>query len=282
VISPDAPSRDDRDADPDHEPVDRAAAFAAGPARIPRKFWYWAIAFVAVLGLGGSLLERVFSASGLNAPSVTPTTKPVVVHHRASPSAPPTLAAPLPAFMGAARLSPRPAPAFSLVDQAGQPTSLASARPAVVVLTFFDGRCDDICPVVAAELQAAETDLGTAADRVDFVTVNTDPLATAVSSLSNAAATGLGSLPNWRILTGPLATLNNVWRNYKVTVDVSRVNQAVSHTDVIYFIGPGGELRYSVTPFADENRGAGSYTLSPPLIDRFGHGIATYATLAAR
>ena len=92
---------------------------------------------------------------------------------------------------------------------------------------------------------------------------------------------GLATLPNWRILTSPLATLNAVWRNYRVSVDVDEANQVVTHTDVIYVIGPGGDLRYSVTPFANESRAA-VYSLTPSLIDRFGHGLATYANLAAR
>ena len=46
-------------------PVDRAAALAAGPSRIPRKFWYVVLAAAAALGIGGALLEHLLSAVGL-------------------------------------------------------------------------------------------------------------------------------------------------------------------------------------------------------------------------
>ena len=51
------------------------------------------------------------------------------------------------------------------------------------MLTFFNGRCNDICPVLAAEISQADVDLGAEATRVSFLTVNTDPMSAAVADL---------------------------------------------------------------------------------------------------
>jgi protein SCO1/2 len=184
----------------------------------------------------------------------------------------------LAALMGLQRLQPTPAPAFSLVDQTGRTLSPASLRGRVVVLTFFGGQCDDICPVLAAELRQADTDLGASASHVTFVTVNTDPSATTPAQLTPAvAATGLGAdLPGWRMLTGPLRSLDTVWRDYGVTVTLDHDNGAVAHTDVLYLVDPQGRIRYRARPFADESS-LGTFTLPTATIDRWARGIATYA-----
>ena len=146
-----------------------------------------------------------------------------------------------------------------------------------MVLTFFDAPCQDICPVVSAELLRAAKDLGPAQSRVVFLTVNTDPVALSSAPASTAAVrTGLGTLETWHFLTSNLTTLNAVWRAYGVSVNVSRTSGIVAHNDVMYFIDTSGRLRYEATPFADESS-SGAYSLSSASIARWGQGIAAYA-----
>ena len=84
-------------------------------------------------------------------------------------------------------------------------------------MTFFDCPCQDICPVLSAELREADADLGPEAAHVVFLTVNTDPVVLpAGPALTAAAASGLGTLPNWYFLTSSLSRLNAVWRAYGV------------------------------------------------------------------
>ena len=93
--------------------------------------------------------------------------------------------------------------------------------PHVVVLTFFDAPCNDICPVLAAEIEQADADLGAEAADVEFVTVNTDPNALAQSAEAPVlGTTRLGALPNWHMVTGPLATLDALWKAYGVSISV--------------------------------------------------------------
>jgi len=261
--------------------AERAAAFSSTDPKIPRKFVVIAVAALVVLAIGGALGERLLSSLGLN-PDATPTVSsttpesatPVIAPPLTPPSVP-EVGAPLSQFMGITRLPGSPAPALSLMDQHGQAVSLADEHGDVVVLTFFDAPCQDICPVLSSELVQAATDLGSDSSRVVFLTVNTDPLALSAAPAS-AARDGLGAVTTWHFLTSNLDTLDPVWRAYGVSVNVSETSQLVAHNDVMYFIDPTGRLRYEATPFADESP-TGAFSLAPPSIARWGDGIATYA-----
>jgi cytochrome oxidase Cu insertion factor (SCO1/SenC/PrrC family) len=258
--------------------VDRATAFAAGPTRIPRKFVWTLLGAAAVLGVGGALLEHVLDAAGVNpTPTTTMTTlapRPFAAEGEREAVVPGELAA----FMGLNRMTPGEARSFSLVDERSRTVSLADERGKVVVLTFFDGRCNDICPVLAAEIVQADRDLGAASGRVGFLTVNTDPAATAVSGLQDVLVkTALGRLPNWHMATGPLSDLNTVWQSYGITVSFNAATRTVEHNDVMYFLDVKGRFEFSATPFANERRPSGTYELPRDEITRFATGIATYA-----
>lgn len=260
--------------------IDRAAALAEGAPGVPAKFVFWVLGIALVVSLGGLLGEHVFSSAGLN-PVPTTLPRPAVTAEPAATPRPPapdrSVNASLESFMGLSTPTPKPAPAFTLSDQNGQVTTVPTQPPRVVVLTFFNAPCNDICPVLAAEIKQADTDLGAAAPNVEFLTVNTDPSALAQSADGPAVSqTGLGTLPNWRMLTGPLATLNPVWKEYGVSISVARKTGLEAHNDVIDFIDPQGELRYRATPFADEST-TGTYSLPAQSVIRWGEGIATYA-----
>ena len=261
--------------------AERAEAFRRPEPKIPPKFALIVVAALVGLGVGGTLLEHLLSSVGLNpdasnAGQTTATTSgSALIAPPGSPPSTPQVGAPLVQFMG---ISPRSgaAPGFSLEDQAGHLTSLADERGHAVVLTFFDAPCLDICPVESAELLQAAHDLGPAQSRVVFLTVNTDPLALSSAPASTGAVrTGLGTVTTWHFLTSNLTTLNAVWRDYGVSVNVSRTSGVVAHNDVMYFVDPSGRLRYEATPFADESS-SGAYSLAPASIDRWGQGIANY------
>ena len=262
--------------------AERAAAFAQPEPKIPPRFFLIVAAVVAVLGIGGALLDHLLSGTGLSSdgtatPSTTSTPVSAFIAPPGSAPSTPEVGASLSDFMGIATLAGAPAPALSLTDQAGRNVSLADERGDAVVLTFFDSPCQDICPVLSAELVRAASDLGPATTKVVFLTVNTDPLALSATAASAAATrTGLGALANWHFLTSNLDTLNSVWQAYGVSINVSPTSALVAHNDVMYFIDPDGRLRYEATPFADESS-SGAFSLPPASITRWAQGIATYA-----
>jgi len=255
-------------------PVDRAAAFKQGAPKVPRRVVYIAFAVAAMLAGFGILGEDYLSSVGLNPVPTKP--PPSVAPSTAAPGAP-QVGASLPAFMGIALLTPKTAPAVSLLDESGAATSLSGDRGKVVILSFFDATCRDICPVLTAELAQADVDLGHAAARVVFLTVNTDPLQTEVGSASAAVRQLRRSkLVNWHILGGSLRSLDAVWHSYGITINVSRSTGLVAHNDALYFIDPEGRLRFRSIPYANEDAN-GTFSLSGPSITRWAEGIATYA-----
>lgn len=256
--------------------TDRGAAFAAGPPKMPRRVIYAAVAVILVVGLGASLVERVArpSSSSASAGTGAPTAPSTPV----PPQNAVQLHAPLPAFLGLSSLHNHQAPAISLTDAAtGSTVTLADLRGHVVVLTFANAECDDICPVLASELTQADALLGTTAVPVTFVTVNSDPLAVKPTSTAPIVArTQLGGLANWRFLTGTVHRLNPIWKHYDVAISANRSTGTVSHNNVLYFIAPDGTMAWRAMPFANESAN-GAFSLSSAEIARFAQGVAHYA-----
>ncbi len=266
---------------------DWAAALAAGPTKVPRSFIVVALASIALLALGGAALDRAFpgTAGGSAAAGVVTTLgdypPPFAVSTTGRGDSPtgtvsPQLPASQSALMGQQKLTVMAAPSFSLVDRQGRPTSLEGLRGRVVVLTFFDSACDDICPVMEAELSRAYGDLGADEARVSFVTVNTDPLGLSVGAAGPAETGSLSAVPTWQFLTGSLGQLDSVWRSYGVAVEVQTPTRTVSHNEVMYFIDTLGRVRDRATPFANEMR-AGVYSLAVPTETKWASGIADEA-----
>ncbi len=187
------------------------------------------------------------------------------------------LASSLDALMGLKPISSEVAPGFSLTDQHGRPWTLRGARGHVVVLTFFNGTCTDICPVVGEEIRRAESLLGSRAHGVDFVVVNTDPRDLKGTADPPALSrTGLDHLGNVYFLTGSLSEIDPVWSDYGVTITVGRRSNQMAHNEIMYFIGPHGGLADLATPFANESH-SGTYTLGAAQVARWAEGIARTA-----
>jgi protein SCO1 len=206
------------------------------------------------------------------------------LHGKASPPAPmrPTG---IPANVSTAvadlmQLSPVPhaaAPGFTLTDQAGRQVTLASLRGRVVVLTFMDSHCVDICPLVSREFRDAEQDLGGSASRVVFIAVNVNPYHLAVADVAAfSRAEQLDSIGSWHFVTGPVSALRQVWSAYQVQVIAPNPNKDVIHTSLVYFIDAAGRERYVAAPMADHTA-AGKAFLPPGELASWGRGIALVA-----
>ncbi len=267
-------------------PEDRAKKFAENTPPIPRKAIVVAAVAFVVLGLGGALFDHFFggpvSSTSVTAATDPPSLETTTLPHSAKTTLPtePVVAdlpGELAALMGLTKLSASPASGFTLETAGASKISLAALRGKVVVVSFFDSRCDDICPVLSNQLRQAYTDLGPDASQVEMLTVNTDPVATSVESAGVAATrTVLRSVTEWHFLTGTLAQLNTVWNAYGVSIEVQPSTNLVSHNEVLYFIDPAGRLRFRATPFANEAAN-GSFSLPVGIQKRFASGVADTA-----
>jgi len=238
-------------------PRDRHGVLQDRRVTIPRKFIAWFVVAILVLGFGGEVGQHFFETNG-KAPRPpkthvlqgTPTTNPHL----------PALIS-LQVFIGLKDIGNAQAPDFTLRTQDGRKWRLASHKGQVIVLAFYDAICNDICPVVGAEIKLASQELGSEGRSVHFVIVNTDPKATKISPRSPALTVpGLSGDPYVTLLSGNVDTLNRVWSAYGVRVAVGAKANEVSHNNELYFIGPNGNLSAYSAPFGDENK-TGLYSL---------------------
>lgn len=262
-------------------PVDRQAALHAGSTPIPRKFFLWVIIVFAVLGGGGVIAEHFIGNAGVQTAITTPNTSlPGAGPAPSAPNSPtgPTIPASPAAVIGLTHLAGGMASPIDLYDQAGARWNLVDAHGKVVVLSFFNAECNDICPVLGQEITEADRLLGPKSADIQFVVVNTDPLETSLSVVPPALTeTGLNQLANLTYLTGSLASLSHVWKNYGITVALSNTTRVVNHNDLMYFITPDGRLTLHAIPFANESS-LGIYSLDPATIHTFARGVAAAAS----
>lgn len=146
------------------------------------------------------------------------------------------------------------APGFTLLDQHGRPTTLNQFSGKVVVLTFIDPECTDLCPLTTHEMVEALHLLGpAAAAQVQLLGIDANPQKTAVADVASYTRTHRLE-GRWLFLTGPLATLENVWKDYHIFVAVEKDD--VEHTADVFLIDGNGNLRQAIpTPMSYEAGG---------------------------
>jgi len=190
---------------------------------------------------------------------------------------PANVSTPLANLMTLTPVRSQPAPGFTLVDQKGRRTTLASLKGHVVVLEFMDPHCTDICPIVSQEFVDAYHDLGKTASRVAFVAVNVNRYHLSVADVAAFSREhSLDTIPSWRFLTGPLPALRTIWRHYAIEVEARGPNADVVHSSIVYFIGPNGKERYVAAPTDDHTKAGVAYLPSGQL-SSWGRGMALVA-----
>jgi cytochrome oxidase Cu insertion factor (SCO1/SenC/PrrC family) len=138
-----------------------------------------------------------------------------------------------------------PAPAFSLTDQDGRAVTLASLRGKVVLLTFLDDTCSVDCPLIAQEFRQAGQLLSADTGRVELVAINYNPIDTQVGYIQAFdRQEGLAGVPNWLYLTGTLAQLQPVWRQYAIAPpEILPAGSMIGHGDYAFVIDQAGHMR---------------------------------------
>ncbi|MGH9056532.1 MAG: redoxin domain-containing protein [Acidimicrobiales bacterium] len=157
---------------------------------------------------------------------------------------------------------------FHLTDQNGASVSLSQFRGKAVVLSFNDDQCTDVCTLLAQDIVRADQDLGPVGrSRVVFLAVNVNPFYPQVQYVKQwSDQHDLGNLPNWYFSTGPVPTLEAIWKDYGVYVERDNQDRTVTHSAIMEFIGPSGALE-----------AAASFGQTAVDVDPYSHGMAQMA-----
>jgi cytochrome oxidase Cu insertion factor (SCO1/SenC/PrrC family)/thiol-disulfide isomerase/thioredoxin len=135
-----------------------------------------------------------------------------------------------------------PAPAFTLTDQNGSKETLSSFAGKSVVLTFGDDKCTDLCTPLAADVLAADKDLGPGRANVEFVSINANTFyPTVAATKAWTDSHGLAHTSNWHFLTGSPKTLTALAKTYGVEIDLDQKTRTIAHGAEMFFISPTGD-----------------------------------------
>jgi cytochrome oxidase Cu insertion factor (SCO1/SenC/PrrC family) len=141
----------------------------------------------------------------------------------------------------------RPAPAFALRDQHGQPVSVQAYRGRPVIVTFVDPLCRNLCPLEAHVLNAAVGAMP-AAQRPAILAVSVDVYANRRADLLQDVRKW-SLVPQWHWAVGSRAALAAVWMQYRIGVSVVTKRIAgntinyITHTEAAYVIDASGHER---------------------------------------
>jgi protein SCO1 len=139
-------------------------------------------------------------------------------------------------------LKPRkPAPALVLHNYTSRaPVSLAQFHGKAVLVSFVYTHCPDVCPLITANLAAAQRRLGGQAGHVQILLVTVDPRrdtpAAIRTFLGSRDATG-----RMDYLLGPTRALHSVWKAWEVGVETSHGFTA-GHSSIVYGITGSGRM----------------------------------------
>jgi cytochrome oxidase Cu insertion factor (SCO1/SenC/PrrC family) len=134
----------------------------------------------------------------------------------------------------------KPAPDFTLTNQFGQPMSLSQFRGRVVMLSFEDPECTDVCPLTTQSMVLAKELLGKAGKSVQLLGVDANPDATKVADVMDySRAHGLTN--QWDFLAGSKTQLHAVWQKYDIAVQIDHGD--IDHTPALYIVDAQGRLQ---------------------------------------
>ena len=164
-----------------------------------------------------------------------------------------------------------PAPAFDLVDQHGQPVSLASLRGKAVALTFLDPVCTSDCPRhrPGVPRRRQHPRRAGAPRRRAGRHRRQPPLHGTGYLLAFDHQEDLDNVPNWLYLTGSLPQLEHVWDVYGVQVAYEPGGAMIDHSEMAYVIDRRGHTRYILDtdpgPATEATKSSFSATLASAL-----------------
>jgi protein SCO1 len=140
------------------------------------------------------------------------------------------------------------APELALVDQQGRTVTLEAFRGRPVILTFAYAHCETVCPLVVADVLAAERQLADLHPAVLFITL--DPWRDTPSRLE-AVAAEWALTPDARVLSGAPETVERTLNAWRVPRVRNEKTGDLSHPTIVYILDPDGRIAYVVGGNAD-------------------------------
>jgi protein SCO1/2 len=130
---------------------------------------------------------------------------------------------------------------FTLPDGWGGTLDTRELRGRPYVVTFLYTGCEDVCPLIAEQLEAALGALGPAADDVAVVAVSTDPRGDTRSAVLEWLQER-GVPANFHYVYGPARKLERVWDAY-YAVGQDPESEDSTHSASIWLVDAAGRLR---------------------------------------
>lgn len=148
------------------------------------------------------------------------------------------------------------APDFSIKTAQGNEFQLSAQKGKVTLMFFGYTYCPDVCPATLSEFKQVRKNLGSDADKVNFVFITVDPDRDTPQRMAQYVA---GFDPAFTGLSGSEAQLAPVWKAYGVYRQLDKAsptdtNYPVEHSTQTYLIDKTGQMRLTYpygTPVED-------------------------------
>ncbi len=140
------------------------------------------------------------------------------------------------------------APAFELQDAEGNRVRLSDFGDKVVILNFIYASCPDVCPLHSEKMAAIQASIndGPMKDRVQFVSVTTDPVNDTPDILRDYAELHGFDPENWVMLTKtadqPDDATRLLARDYGLEFTMTADSDMMMHGAVTHVIDVGGRF----------------------------------------
>jgi len=146
------------------------------------------------------------------------------------------------AFRGARVPAGHPAPNFRLTTEQGAKLRLSAQKGKFVLLAFLYTKCQDVCPIIAIQLDNVVRSLGQRGKDVQILAVSVDPEGDTPKAVrAYLRSHHLGSDFHW--LLGTRQQLWPVWRAYNVAVSPAQGSDAIAHTAPVLLLDRTGRPR---------------------------------------
>ena len=94
-------------------------------------------------------------------------------------------------------------PAFSLVDERGQPFTEEALRHHPTIVSFIFTRCDTVCPITSMKMEKIQEKTFDAGQRIKLLSISVDPTYDTPARLTAFAQKYKADPERWRFVTGP-------------------------------------------------------------------------------